>query len=99
MKPVKTERANFTFLGDGETVGDVWVERREEDGTTRLTYEPSDTDREVIAAGGRVELALWIGDHRMPPVSLIVLTEAETHPVGEHYEHPMGPDRGETPEP
>lgn len=93
MHPVKTERANFTFLGDGETVGDVWVERRLEDGTTRLTYEPSAEDLQVLAAGGRVELALWIGDSAMPPVSLVVLDEASTHPVGEHYAHPMGPDR------
>lgn len=93
MRPVKTAKANFTFLGDGKTVGDVWCERDEE--SARLTYDLSLADRQEIAVGGRVELALFIGRGSMPPVSLIVLPEADTRPVDEHYEHPLGPDRGE----
>lgn len=89
MHPIKTARANVVYRGDGQTVGDVWVER-EAEGRVLLTYELDDADRAAIAAGGRLELAIYA--EPIPPVSLAVIAAELSEPAGPHPGHPLDVD-------
>ncbi len=80
MKPVKTGQANFVYRGPRPDIGDLWVQRV--DGTVRTVWEFTDEERELIAAGGRIELAMF--HEPIPPISFIVLSEEQSQPVDEH---------------
>lgn len=77
MKPRRTIRSNSVFrLPGGTEDNDLWV-RKEIDSEGRpvisSTWQPSDEEREAIAAGANLELIVW--GTGMPPVSLGITTE------------------------
>lgn len=80
MHPVKFASAETVYRGSGE-VGDLWCERLEP-GVIRSVWEPTEEERAVIAAGGRIVLTL--ASEPIPPISMQVATEQATRPVGEH---------------
>jgi|GEM_PF-3788313 hypothetical protein len=82
MKPVKTDRSNFVYLGPTVDIGDAWVERETVqtglDGAgptvnvVWMDWQPSPEERQAIAAGpGVIRLGIW-GMEPIPPVSLEV---------------------------
>lgn len=81
MKPVKHKGCNAVYLGNGKEVGDLHC-IRQYPGHIDIVYELSDSDREVIAAGGQVMLG--IHTEPIPPVSIIVIPEGECRPVEDH---------------
>lgn len=81
MKPVRHAGSNLVYRGPAPGIGDLWC-RREAPGEIRVVYELSDADREMIAAGGRIELAMY--SEPIPPVSMVVLAAGLCEPVGEH---------------
>ena len=83
MDPIKTAAANFVYRGPREDIGDLWVQRVPSDRSVRSAWDLTDEERRVIAAGGRIELAIFYMEP-IPPVSLVVLPEEQTRPAGEH---------------
>lgn len=74
MQPVRTERTNrvFQLLGSDES-HDLPLEATtdgEDNAILVSTWELSDEERQWIAQGAKMELAVWGTGH--PPVSLIV---------------------------
>lgn len=80
MRGRRTHFSNCVYrLPGGTEDNDLWVHRdQHEDGTPllRSTWELSDEDRAIIAAGGQVELVIW-GDQQ-PPVCMM----AVDYPLG-----------------
>ena len=81
MNPVKTAAANMVYRGPTPDVGDLWVQR-ERPGLIRTVWDLTDAEREIIAAGGRIELAMY--SEPIPPILLSVVDEESSRPVGEH---------------
>lgn len=80
MKPVRTASSNFTYLGPTPDVGDLPCQRVRP-GEIRSVWELSELERDMVAAGGRIELAIYA--EPIPPVSLTVLPHAVGRPVEE----------------
>lgn len=92
MNPVKTERSNFIYRGPTIDIGDAWVERATvtEHGrqipVVYMDWQPTEAEREAIAAGkGVVRLGIW-GMEPIPPVSLevrpdIAIVDTERPPI------------------
>lgn len=81
MKPVRHAGSNIIYRGPAAGIGDLWCQRVEP-GQIRVVYEFTDEERKLVAAGGRVELAMF--SEPIPPISMIVLPETMNRPVGEH---------------
>lgn len=81
MKPIRHAGSHVVYKGPTEEIGDLWCQRVRP-GQIRVVYELDDHDRELIAAGGRIELAMY--SEPIPPISMAVLPEAMCRPVGEH---------------
>lgn len=77
MEPVKRSTHNFTYLGPRPDIGDLSCERR--DGGVFSHWRPSKADLQVLAAGGVVELGLYV--EPIPPVSLGVKLPEEGEEV------------------
>lgn len=82
MRPVKTERSNTIKTGDGGNVVDVWAEVELPDAGpwdgTRVTYlvwEPTPEERQQIAAGGNIKVAM-LYVVQIPPSFVEVTEEA-----------------------
>lgn len=80
MLPIQTERSNFVFKGDGGEVVDLHVERATINGgphdgmpVVYSVWEPTEEDRERIAAGGNIKVGVWLA----PPPPIIVLVTEE----------------------
>jgi hypothetical protein len=69
------------YRGPAPGIGDLWCTRVRV-GEIRVVYELDDRERDLIAQGGRVELAML--SEPIPPISMAVLPEAMCQPVGEH---------------
>jgi hypothetical protein len=73
VKPRRTHGSNQVFrLAGGNEDNDLWVRvGHDGDGTPIIysTWEPTPEERERIAAGENIELAVWGGQ---PPVSLVL---------------------------
>lgn len=93
MHPVKTDRADFVYRGPTENIGDLWVERDLLSGVVRTTYDFTDGERAEIAAGGRLELAIFTMP--IPPIAMCVLNKEDSEPVDDHpfKIHPDEPER------
>ncbi len=92
MKPVKFAEAEIVYRGPTAEIGDLWCQRVRP-GQIRSVWEFTDEERAVIADGGRVELVLF--NEPIPPISLNVLLEEESRPVGEHgWKGQQEDDRG-----
>jgi hypothetical protein len=83
MRPVKTERSNTVYKGDGSSVADVWTEVGElkEDGTSTdgarvvyLVWEPTPEERQQIAADANIKVGMLHMQH-IPPSFVEVTTE------------------------
>lgn len=86
MKPVRTERSNFTFKGPTPDIGDLPC-RVEDLGTVVFsTWTLSPEERVAIAEGSNIELGVWTYRRGFPPVSL----EIDDTPID------LGPPPGET---
>jgi len=81
MKPVRHGASNLVYRGPTPDIGDLWCHRVTH-GQIRVVYEFSDNDRKQIAAGGRVELAMYC--EPIPPISMAVLPPGLCEPVAEH---------------
>lgn len=81
MRPVKVAQSNIVYRGPTAEIGDLWCERVSP-GQIASVWEPSDEERELLAAGGRIELLLW--SEPIPPISLAVLAAEDSEPVDEH---------------
>lgn len=68
MKPVRTERSNFTYFGPSPEVGDLPCRR--EGGVVYSTWELSSDERIAVAEGANIELGIW--HEPIPPVSLAI---------------------------
>lgn len=79
MRPIRTTASNFTFLGPDPSIADLPCQR--EDGVTRSVFKLTDEERERIAAGGNLELAMWCDGH--PPISLAVTDAIEIAEPGD----------------
>jgi hypothetical protein len=85
VKPRRTHRSNKVYsLPGGTEDNDLWVEVAKERDVNwpviRSTWEPSEEERQAIAAGANIELSVSGG--AMPPVSLNVTTVALGKPPG-----------------
>lgn len=95
MKPVRHAGSNLVYRGPTPEIGDLWCQRVKPH-EIRVVYEFSDADREQIAAGGRVELAMYC--EPIPPISMVVLPPDLREPVaphgwkGQHEDDPVGFD-------
>lgn len=80
MKPRRTHFSNKVFaLPGGNEDNDLWVQVAEDaqgDPVICSTWQPTDAERAIIAAGGQVELVVW-GDGT-PPVAI----RAVNYPLG-----------------
>ncbi len=81
MIPVRTRASNLVFKGDGGLVADAWVERRPEARATILTWKPSAEEREAIANGALIDLAIMLVD-RIPPTMIHVSDLTELSQLG-----------------
>lgn len=71
MRPRRTAQSNKVFrLPGGNEDNDLWVEQDERDGTITSTWEFTDEERAMIAAGGTIDLVVW--GTGTPPVALEV---------------------------
>lgn len=70
MDPVTFPEANLVYQGDGDQVGDLHCRRVIHDGIPAIlsVWEPTDEERAVIAAGGKIELRIY--NEPIPPVAL-----------------------------
>ena len=68
MKPVRTERSNFTYRGPTADIKDLPCRR--EDGGVYSTWELSPWERIAIAEGANIELGIY--HEPIPPVSLAI---------------------------
>lgn len=68
MRPIRTKDCNFTFLGPNLQVADLPCRRSDEG--VYATFELTDRERELVAAGGTVRLGLHT--QVIPPVSFKV---------------------------
>lgn len=82
MRAINTEHSNFTYLGDGENVGNLPCQRAQLEGGphdgARIVYSVwafSDEERAQIAAGANIKLGIYL--EPIPPVSLQVVDERE----------------------
>lgn len=78
MLPIKTNRSNFTYKGDGAGVGDLPCERTTESGVgvVYAVYEPAEEERRAIAEGGFIKIGIW-GMEPIPPISLNTIKDEE----------------------
>lgn len=67
MDHVNFPEADLVYKGDGGEVGDL-VCQRLEPGQILSVWQPTEEERAVLAAGGKVELVVW--GEPIPPVSL-----------------------------
>lgn len=81
MRPIKTNRSNFTYRGPTPDIMDLPCERTRieggpEDGlgVVYSVWEPTDEEREFVARGGNIKLGIW-GMEPIPPVSLQIVHE------------------------
>jgi hypothetical protein len=74
MQPIRTNESNFTYLGPGRETADLPC-RLEGERDTFSVWEPTASDRELIAAGGHIRLGIH-GVRPIPPVSLQVVGNA-----------------------
>jgi hypothetical protein len=81
VRPVRCGASNLVYRGPAPGIGDLWCQRVKPH-EIRVVYEFDDAEREAIAAGGRVELAMYY--EPIPPISMVVLPEEMCRPVGEH---------------
>lgn len=82
MIPVRTRASNFVYRGPTPDIGDAWCERAPAERAVYLDWQPSEEEREAIAAGALIRLGIH-GMEPIPPVSLNVsehptLSEAAT---------------------
>lgn len=66
MRPIKHEGSNFVYRGPSDDIGDLWV-HRDGQGGVFATYEFTDRERELIAAGACIEFGIY--QEPMPPIS------------------------------
>lgn len=78
MRPIWTERTNFTYLAPGGMADcDPLPCTKEADGRTISVWEPTDDERRAIAAGQNIELHVW----QQPPAPVgLALTPAKAIP-------------------
>lgn len=81
MRPVKHAGSNLVYRGPRPDIGDLWCQRVQP-GEIRVVYELDDAERQLIAAGGRVELLML--NEPIPPIAMQVLPEGMCQPVAEH---------------
>ena len=81
MKPIKTNRSNFTYRGPTPDIMDLPCERARleggpQDGGSAVysVWEPSPEEREFVARGGNIKLGIY-GMEPIPPVSLQIVHE------------------------
>lgn len=79
MKPVRHAGSNLVYRGPTPDIGDLWCQRSRPH-EIRVVYEFTDDERALIAAGGRVELAMYY--EPIPPISMVVLPEGMCQPIG-----------------
>jgi hypothetical protein len=81
MRPVRHGASNLVYRGPTAEIGDLWCQRVKPH-EIRVVYELDDRDREQIAAGGRIELAMYC--EPIPPISMVVLPRGLCEPVAPH---------------
>jgi hypothetical protein len=70
MQPIKTNEANYTYLGPTPEIADLPCRINGHD--TFAAWEPTDEERALIAAGGHIRLGIY-GMRPIPPVSLEIV--------------------------
>ncbi len=73
MRPIRTARSNFTYLGPTPAVADLPCQRQP--GQVRSVWELTDLERTMIANGAQI--CLGILTEPIPPVSLSIINEPE----------------------
>jgi hypothetical protein len=76
MTPIKTNEANFTYLGPTPEIADLPC--RNEGTDTYSVWEPTAEERRMIAEGAHVRLGIY-GARPIPPVSLQIVVNAGPH--------------------
>ncbi len=81
MKPIKTNRSNFTYRGPTPDIMDLPCERTQIEGggqdgalVTYSVWELAPEEREFVARGGNIKLGIFYA-HPIPPVSLQIVHE------------------------
>jgi hypothetical protein len=72
---------DVVYRGMTPEVGDLWVHRIEP-GQIMGVWEPDEEERAVLAAGGRVAIAVMT--EPIPPLAVYVLTAEDSEPVAPH---------------
>jgi hypothetical protein len=68
VRPVRTERSNFTYRGPTHEIGDLPCRRQ--DGIVFSTWELTLDERIAVAEGANIELGIFA--EPIPPVSLAI---------------------------
>ena len=76
MSPIKTKESNFVYRGPTAEIADCPCRR--EYAVTFIVWEPTDDEREALAAGAYLRLGIY-GLGPIPPVSLAVAPQADCH--------------------
>lgn len=79
MHPIRTEHSNFTYQGPTPEIADLPC--RVDRNSCYATYAFTDEEREAIAQGANVEIA--IHQRPIPPISLIVTDATEVEGDGD----------------
>lgn len=81
VDPVRTEWMDVVYRGMDPDVGDLWCHRIKP-GQIVGVWEPTDEERAMLAAGGRVAVGLLT--EPIPPLSVWVMSAEDTKPVAPH---------------
>lgn len=84
MRPIKTDRSNFTYKGPTPDIMDLPCERATCPGGGAMdggrvvysVWEPSEEERAFVARGGNIKLGIYAMEP-IPPVSLQIVHEKE----------------------
>lgn len=83
MRPVERSDHNFTFIGNGEDVGNLSC-FKDEDGAVVSHWRPSPEEIAVLEAGGDVELRIFADP--IPPVNVGIAANDQGSEAAEGYE-------------
>lgn len=80
-RSVRTGWMDVVYHGPTAEIGDLWC-ARERPGEIHSVWEPTEEERALLAAGGRIRVAVY--SEPIPPLAVDVLSAEESAPVADH---------------